>query len=414
MGTSTPYYTLCTSSRNFIDLHLHLSQAVNEFHVIIRHLASHPHAGSIQTLVKGMESYAQNFTQILDSCCTQCQREPPSHPTTALIIEDMISRIHGQLKGLYLLCEIALEMFNILQATNNSDPDHQGPPSNLYSSEISHQVSAPPNQNSLGISCQVSPPPNSSSLGICQQKSPPFFSDDTETYPHVSASPDQNSPEISHQVSAHNSDQTSTGEGWQHNQPNESDEPIQEVSWYDILGVSHEPDQNGKSENEVPLQEVSWYAIPGVLQNEITPNPPDSDNAQTKLSQGTKPTEQTSGNSTASPIVGNNETKILNNTYDIPVITSNNVAYSTVSPVVENSETKIPNNTYSNPVITNQDAHIANKARPQLHSKSNSAQYLDFSGKCTQPNSRSDNTKRSKKSTSRAQKPCFTRLSTHA
>ena len=62
----------------------------------------------------------------------------PSHPTTAVIIEDMISRIHGQLKGLCLLCEIALEMFNILQATNNSYPDNQGPPPDLYSSDISH------------------------------------------------------------------------------------------------------------------------------------------------------------------------------------------------------------------------------------------------------------------------------------
>ena len=126
----------------------------------------------------------------------------------------------------------------------------------------------------------MSAPPKPSSLGISQQESATFFSDDIENYPQVSASPDQNSPDISHQVSAHNSDQTSTGEGWEHNKPNESDEPIKEVSWYDIPGVPHEPGQNGKSENEVPIQEVSWYAIPGVLENGITPNPPDSDNAQ--------------------------------------------------------------------------------------------------------------------------------------
>ena len=228
-------------------------------------------------------------------------------------------------------------MFKTLQPTNNSDPDHQGPPSHLDSS------------------------------GICQQVSAPFSSDDIENYP---------------QVSAHNSDQMSTGEGWEHNEPNESDEPIHEVSWYDIPGVSHEPDQNGKSENEVPIQVVSWYAIPGVLENEITPNPPDSDNAQTKLSQGTKPSEQTPANSTASPIVGNNETKILNNTFDKPVFTcdtlnqdgdvANDTAYRTVSTVVENSETKLLNNTCSNPVITNQEANIANNARPQLNSKTNS------------------------------------------
>ena len=68
------------------------------------------------------------------------------------------------------------------------------------------------------------------------------------------------------------------------------------------------------------------------------------------------------------------------------------------------------NNTYSNPVITNQDANIANKARPQLNSKTNSGQYLGFSDKCTQPNCRSDNTKRSKKRPSRAQMPWFTKL----
>ena len=281
------------------------------------------------------------------------------------------------------------------------------------SQESFFQVSASPDQIDSETFHRVSAPPNLDISGISQQESAPFSSDDIESYHQVSASPDQNSPEISHQVSAHNSDQKSTGEGWEHNGPNESDETIQEVSWYDISGGPHEPDQNGKSENEVPIQEVSWYAIPGVLENEITPNPPDSDNAQTKLSQGTKPSEQTSGNSTTSPIVGNNETKILNNTYDNPVITSDGVTYRTVSPVVENSETKMLNNTYSNPVITNQDANIANNARPQLNSKTNSGQYLDFSGKCTQPSSRSNNTRRSKKSASRAQKSWFTRLSTH-
>ena len=221
-------------------------------------------------------------------------------------------------------------------------------------------------------------------------------------------------------MSAHNLDQKSTGEGWEHNDCNESDEPIQEVSWYDIPGVPHEPDQSGKSENEVPLQVVSWYAIPGVLEKEIPPNPPDSDNTQTKLSQGTKPSEQTSGNSTASPIVGNNETKILNNTFDKPVITcdtlnkdsdvANNTAYRRVSPIVENCETKMLNNTYGNPVSTNQNANIANDARPQLNSKTPLGQYLDFSGKSTHPKSRSDDNKRSKKSISRDKKPRFPRL----
>ena len=42
-----------TCVRNFIDLHTHLSGAVKVFHVIIRNLAPHPHAGAIQTLVIG-------------------------------------------------------------------------------------------------------------------------------------------------------------------------------------------------------------------------------------------------------------------------------------------------------------------------------------------------------------------------
>ena len=168
-----------------------------------------------------------------------------------------MSRIYGQLKGLCLLHVIALEMFNNLQPTNNSDLDHQGPPPNLDSSGISHLVS---------------PPPNSSSSGISQQESAPFFSDDIETYPQVSASPDQNSPQIIHQVSAQNSDQKSTGKRGKHNKSNESDEPIQEVSWSDIPGVPHEPDQNGKVETEVPIQKVSWYAIPGIPENGIPPN----------------------------------------------------------------------------------------------------------------------------------------------
>ena len=69
-----------TCVRNFIDLHTHLSGAVKEFHVIIRNLAPRPHAGAIQTLVKGMTSYIENFTQTFDDFCTQSQRGPPLTP----------------------------------------------------------------------------------------------------------------------------------------------------------------------------------------------------------------------------------------------------------------------------------------------------------------------------------------------
>ena len=143
MGTSTPCYTLSTCSRNLFDLYTNLSWAVNEFHVTIRHLASLPNAGSIQTLDKSMESYAQNFSQVFDNCCIQSQREALIDPTTDVIIQDTMSRIYEQLKRLCLLHAIALEMFKNLQPTNNSDPDHQGPPPHLNSSGISHQVSLP-------------------------------------------------------------------------------------------------------------------------------------------------------------------------------------------------------------------------------------------------------------------------------
>ena len=82
-----------------------------------------------------------------------------------------------------------------------------------------------------------------------------------------------------------------------------------------------------------------------------------------ELSQGTKPSELTHGNSTVYPVVENSETKTLNDTCDKLVITSdtinqdghvaNDVAYRTVSPVVEISETQILNNTCDKPVITN-------------------------------------------------------------
>ena len=92
---------------------------------------------------------------------------------------------------------------------------------------------------------------------------------------------------------------------------------------------------------------------------------------------------------------------------------ANDVVYRTVSHVVENSEIQILNNTCDIPFITNQDGYVANEARPHLNSNTTSGQFLDFSGRSTQPNPRSDNTKGSKKNTSRAQKPQLTRLSIH-
>ena len=94
------------------------------------------------------------------------------------------------------------------------------------------------------------------------------------------------------------------------------------------------------------------------------------DSSDTQLSQGTKPSEETSGNSTVSPVIVNSETKTLNDISDTPVITTDtinqdaDVANRTVSPVIENSETKTLNDICDMPVITtdtiNQDADVAN------------------------------------------------------
>ena len=164
---------------------------------------------------------------------------------------------------------------------------------------------------------------------------------DSETFHRVSTPPNLDSSGISQQVSVHNLDQKSTGEGWEHNEYNESDEPIQEVSRYDIPGVPHEPDQNGKSENEVPLEDDVDYR-------------------------------------TVSPVVENSETQTLHdtcNTLNQDNDVANNTAYRRVSPIVKNCETKMLNNTYSNPVITNQNAKIANDTRSQLNSKTSLGQY---------------------------------------
>ena len=161
---------ISTCSRNLIDLHTHLSWAVKEFHVTIRNLVSHPHAGSIQTMVKSMESYIQNFTQIFDNYCTQTQRGPLFDPTTAVIIQDTMSRISEQFKGLCLLHAIALEMFKNLQPTNSSHFDHQGPPPQYTnSSDLGHQ--GPPSQNI-----------NSSDLD--HQDPPPQTQDDSSDFGH--------------------------------------------------------------------------------------------------------------------------------------------------------------------------------------------------------------------------------------
>ena len=131
------------------------------------------------------------------------------------------------------------------------------------------------------------------------------------------------------------------------------------------------------------------------------------DSSNIELSQGTKPIEQTPGKSTTPTVVGNTETKTPNDTCENPVITAdtlnqdgdvaNGVAYRTVSPEVEKSEMKMLSNTCDKPVITNHDDNIANEVKAQLNSNTTSGQYLDFSGKSTQPNSRSDNTKDQKR-----------------
>ena len=159
-----------------------------------------------------------------------------------------------------------------------------------------------------------------------------------------------------------------------------------------------------------------------LLPNVVVNHQRQYDSSNSELNQGTKPSKQTPGKSMAPSVVGNTETKTPNDTCDNPIITAdtlnqdgdvaNGVAYRTVSSVVV-SEIKMLNNTCDKPVITNHDVIIANEVKAQLNSNTTSGQYLDFSGKSTQPTLRSDNTKISKKNTSRAQKHWLTRLSTH-
>ena len=173
---------------------------MKEFHVIIRNLAPHPHAGAIQTLVKGMTSYIENFTQTFDDFFTQSQRGPPFDPTMIVIIQDTMSRISEQVKGLHLLHALALAMFENMQTTNSSDLDHQGPP--------------------------------------------PQTQDDSSDSGHQEQSPNL------HQNSVH--------------------APIQEISWYNIPGITEELEHTSNYEGEqtrAPIQEVSWYAVLGVPEN---------------------------------------------------------------------------------------------------------------------------------------------------
>ena len=103
------------------------------------------------------------------------------------------------------------------------------------------------------------------------------------------------------------------------------------------------------------------------------------DSSNIELSQGTKPSEQTPGSITVSPVVENRETNALSDTCDKLVIISdtinqdgdvaNDVVYRTVSHAVENSETQILSNTGDIPFITNQDGNVSNEARPHINSK---------------------------------------------
>ena len=111
---------------------------------------------------------------------------------------------------------------------------------------------------------------------------------DSETFHRVSVPPNLDSSGIFHQVSAHNLDQKSTGEGWEHNEPNESDEPIQEVSWYDIPGVpqidicqptvteAHGMRQNSEA---VPEQDGS-HLSPKITLGQLSECPPQVDTCQ--------------------------------------------------------------------------------------------------------------------------------------
>ena len=78
----------------------------------------------------------------------------------------------------------------------------------------------------------------------------------------------------------------------------------------------------------------------------------------TQLSQGTKPSKETPGNSTVSSVIENSETKTPNDIYDTPIIATDtinqdvDVANRTVSSIEANSHTKTLNDTCNKSVIT--------------------------------------------------------------
>ena len=114
-----------------------------------------------------------------------------------VIMQDTMSRISEQVKGLHLLHALALAMFENMQTTNSSDLDHQGPPPQTKddSSDSGHQEQSPNlHQNSVHAPIQEISWYNIPGINV----------------------------ELEH---------TSNYEGEQ------TRAPIQEVSWYAVLGV---------------------------------------------------------------------------------------------------------------------------------------------------------------------------------
>ena len=90
-------------------------------------------------------------------------------------MQDTISRISEQFKGLCLLHAIALEIFKNLQLTNNFDLDNQGPPAQ-YTNCFDLDHWDPPSQNI-----------NRSDLD--QQGPPPQTQGDSSDFGHQEQSP---------------------------------------------------------------------------------------------------------------------------------------------------------------------------------------------------------------------------------
>ena len=193
-----------------------------------------------------------------------CQTQGKERPQPEL---ELFSRMTDQLVNLFnkmsMIHEWAVEFLTSIEKNSQESFFQVSASPDQIDSETFHRVSASPDQI------------------------------DSETFHRVSAPPGLDSSGISHQVSAHNLDQKSTGEGWEHNEPSESDEPIQEIPWYDIPGVPQidvcQPtvtEAHGMRQNsEAMVEQDGSHQSPKITLGQLSECPPQVDTCQHSVSE---------------------------------------------------------------------------------------------------------------------------------